>query len=89
MIDRNRSISMLEVAQTLGLSKSAVSRALNNKSGVSDETRELVLKTCDQMGYRINPNIQDLVRRSISGVTKNIAFVLVGRLLRTPAMQAL
>ncbi|MBQ9047609.1 MAG: LacI family DNA-binding transcriptional regulator [Solobacterium sp.] len=44
-------ISAKEIAQKLGVSPSAVSIAMNNRPGISDETREMILKAADEMGY--------------------------------------
>ena len=46
-----RKITMQVIAEHLGLSTYAVSRALSGKSGVSPETRELIMKTAGQLGY--------------------------------------
>lgn len=40
-----------ELATRTGVSISTISRVLNNRSGVADETRAKVLKTMDDMGY--------------------------------------
>ena len=40
-----------ELATRTGVSISTISRVLNNRSGVADETRAKVLKTMDNMGY--------------------------------------
>ncbi len=45
------SITAKELAAKLGLSTAAVSMALNNKPGVSRETRQLVLDTAEKEGY--------------------------------------
>lgn len=44
-------ITAKELAKKLGISPSAVSLALNDKPGVSKQTRNLVLETAMQMGY--------------------------------------
>lgn len=44
-------ITAKELAQKLGLSPAAVSMALNNKPGVSTETRKLVLEAAGKYGY--------------------------------------
>lgn len=44
-------ITAKELAQILHLSQTAVSMALNNKPGVSTETRALVIKTAEQYGF--------------------------------------
>src|SRR5699024_10382902 len=40
-----------ELAKKLGLSEAAVSMALNNKPGVSRETRQLIFDTAEREGY--------------------------------------
>ncbi|MCC8101522.1 MAG: LacI family transcriptional regulator [Clostridiales bacterium] len=45
------SITAKELARLLNLSATAVSMALNNKPGVSRETRELVIKEAETLGY--------------------------------------
>lgn len=45
------SITAKELAKLLKLSEAAVSLALNNKPGVSRETRKRVLEACQQYGY--------------------------------------
>lgn len=44
-------ITAREIANALGLSPSAVSLALNNKPGVSDETRSIVLEYAERHGF--------------------------------------
>lgn len=45
------SITAKELAKKLGLSAAAVSMALNNKPGVSRETRQLILDEAEKAGY--------------------------------------
>ena len=48
---------MQQIADLAGVSKFAVSRALSGKSGVSTQTREMILKTAGQLGYfKNNPS---------------------------------
>lgn len=49
----NNKITMQELADRLNISKNAVSLALNNKPGVSDDTRQLVLTLANKLGYSI------------------------------------
>src|ERR1700722_5090875 len=42
---------LAEVAKKVGVSEATVSRVLNNKTGVSDSTREAVLTALDVLGY--------------------------------------
>lgn len=44
-------VTMKEIAGQLGLSINAVSLALNDRAGVSEETRRLVLNTAEELGY--------------------------------------
>lgn len=44
-------ITAKEIAKKLGISTTAVSMALNNKPGVSTETRRLVIKTAEENGF--------------------------------------
>ncbi|PLT47592.1 DNA-binding transcriptional regulator [Paenibacillus pasadenensis] len=44
-------VTMQAIADRLNLSKNSVSQALTGKAGVSDETRQLIQKTAEEMGY--------------------------------------
>ncbi|HEX7057202.1 MAG TPA: LacI family DNA-binding transcriptional regulator [Bacilli bacterium] len=44
-------VTIQEIADLTGVSKFAVSRALSGKSGVSAQTREMILKAAGQLGY--------------------------------------
>lgn len=68
------SITAKELAQKLGLSAAAVSMALNNKPGVSESTRDLVLKTAKECGF-------DFSRQRLSGEMNKgtIAFLMYRR----------
>lgn len=61
-------MTIKEVAQLANVSISAVSFVLNNKKGVSPETREKVQNIIKQVGYTPNPNS----RRLIFNKTNNI-----------------
>lgn len=72
-------ITMKDIAKKLNLSINAVSLVLNNKAGVSEETRSLVLKTADDMGYFDNkPKYLN------SFASKNICLVLEPRFFNDP-----
>ena len=45
-------VTIQDIADELGLSRNTVSKALNNVSGLSDATRERVIKTAIDMGYK-------------------------------------
>ncbi len=42
---------MQQIADAAGVSKFAVSRALTGKPGVSEHTREMIVRTAGQLGY--------------------------------------
>ena len=44
-------VTMRDIAEKLNISINAVSIALNDKPGVSDQMRLLILRTADEMGY--------------------------------------
>ncbi|NQX40872.1 LacI family transcriptional regulator [Pedobacter steynii] len=47
-------VTIYDIAEKLNLNPSSVSRALNNGSNVSLSTRELILKTAEEMNYKVN-----------------------------------
>ncbi|MBZ4662940.1 MAG: transcriptional regulator, LacI family [Caloramator sp.] len=57
----NKVVTIKDVAKKAGVSVSTVSRAFNNYSDINPETRELILKVADELGYK--PNI---IARSLS-----------------------
>lgn len=78
-------VSMCDVATRAKVSKATVSRVLNGKGVVSPTVRQKVLTACDDLKYKLNFNIQDLVLKSRTGATRNIAFVMVGKEFADPA----
>ncbi|WP_440119016.1 LacI family DNA-binding transcriptional regulator [Paenibacillus sp. QZ-Y1] len=44
-------VTMQQIADAAGVSKFAVSRALTGKPGVSEHTREMIIRTAGQLGY--------------------------------------
>lgn len=64
------SVTAKELARLLGLSPAAVSLALNNKPGVSAQTRQLVWDKAKQLGYDFSRNTD---RRS--GINGTICFL--------------
>ena len=61
-----------DIAARAGISYATVSRALNGKYGVSEETRSKVIAIAEEMGYRPNAIAQGLVNRS----TKTVGLVI-------------
>ncbi len=79
------SVTMRDVAKAVGVSTTTISKALNYKPDVSDDLRRRIFAVCDEMGYRLNSSIQDLARRGRGGLTRNIAFVMMGNAFADPA----
>jgi len=65
-------IGIKRLAQHLNVSIGTVSRALNNRPDVSEETRKRVLEAADELGYVANQSGRSL-RRGMTGV---IAFMM-------------
>ena len=58
--DTLKKVTLNDIAARLNLSKSLVSRALLNKYGVSEDTRQLIIQTAREMNYsspKWNPNM--------------------------------
>ncbi|HEB09826.1 MAG TPA: LacI family transcriptional regulator, partial [Spirochaetales bacterium] len=47
--------SIIDVAKRAGVTKSTVSRVLNNQPHVTAKTREKVLKTIEELDFQPNP----------------------------------
>lgn len=58
----SRRVTARDVAGKLGLSTMTVSRALNRRPNVDEETRELVLRTARKLGYSPNDIAKSLAR---------------------------
>lgn len=79
-------MSIKRLAESLNLSKSTVSRALNGYTDVNPRTRERILTAAQKMGYRPNPT----ARRLASGQSKAIGIVLpsYSRVFISPAFSS-
>lgn len=62
-------ITMKDVADKAGVSKATVSMVLNHNDRISGPTRERVLKTMDELGYKPNEWARKLV--SFRGLNKS------------------
>lgn len=60
-----------DIAKKLSISPTAISFVLNNKPGVSEETRRKVLKVIEQMGYNTN-----IFSKSALTHNRNIRFII-------------
>ncbi len=49
-----KEVTIYDIAKTLNLSASTVSRALKNKTVINEDTRKRVLRCAEEMGYRSN-----------------------------------
>ena len=74
---KRKKVTMKDIAGKLNLSVNAVSLALNDRDGVSDETRKLVLNTAEKMGY-----LEQSVRYMQTFAGKNICVLLKDRYFR-------
>ena len=67
------SITAKELAKKLGLSQTAVSMALNNKSGVSTETRRIVVDTAMTLQDFLSKKIK-LAASTLSAIAPTMRF---------------
>ena len=49
-----RRVTIKDIAREAGVSKGAVSYALNDRPGLADSTRERILRIADELGWRPN-----------------------------------
>ncbi|MCK0158295.1 LacI family transcriptional regulator [Cellulophaga sp. F20128] len=56
-------VTIKDVAKKLNVSISSVSRAFNDKYDIKKETKELILKTAEEMGYFPNPIAKNLSQK--------------------------
>lgn len=54
-----KSKNIKDIAKLAGVSYASVSRALNNKPGISEETRHRIFQICKQEGYRIHTTLKN------------------------------
>jgi LacI family transcriptional regulator len=65
-------VTTKDIARICGISRATVDRALNGKTGIKEETRELILKKAEELGYR-----PDLLARSlVKGKTMTLGIVV-------------
>ncbi len=74
--DGLRRRTLQDVANAVGLTANTVSRALNDKPGVSDATRALIKAEAERIGYVPNPHARSLVlgsRKTIGVILTDLA----------------
>ena len=75
-----KEVKMQDIADRLGISVVAVSKALSGKSGVSEAMRAKVCRTAEELNYVYNPR-----RKSVQGLREISACLLPqGSLTLTP-----
>lgn len=74
---RRKNVTMKDIAEQLGLSINAVSLALNNRSGISEETRKQILNVAEELGY-----LEQTPRFTKVYASKNICVLLEHRFFR-------
>ncbi|MCH3971359.1 MAG: LacI family DNA-binding transcriptional regulator [Oscillospiraceae bacterium] len=72
-----KAVRMVDIAKRVGVSTVTVSKALADKEGVSDEIRERIKETAQQMGYQMVP----ASRKSRQSGTGNIGIVVPARFI--------
>jgi LacI family transcriptional regulator len=63
---RKKSVTLLHIAERLGLTIQTVSKALRGHPGMSEETRGLVIQTAAAMGYRTKEQLHQLEQERIA-----------------------
>ncbi|MRH41595.1 LacI family DNA-binding transcriptional regulator [Aquibacillus halophilus] len=61
-------VSILDIAKHAGVSKSTVSRVLNNNENVSEKTKRVVLDVIDDLGYRPNASARALSSKKTNSI---------------------
>lgn len=83
-METKREVNIRAVAGRAGVSIAAVSRALNRKPNVSKAMSAKVERACAELGYKLNPCVQDFIRKGRNGVTRNLAYVIVADSISSP-----
>ncbi len=78
-----RRVTINDIAREAGVSKGAVSYALNDRPGLADSTRERILRIADELGWRPNS-----AARSLSASRANACGLVLARPPRTLAVEA-
>lgn len=76
-----RNVTMQDIADHYGVSKVTVSKALNDKDGVSDDLKKKIQDTAREMGYRFN----SIARSLKDSATYNIGVIIPERFIEDNA----
>ncbi len=58
-------VTVKDLAKELNVSLNTINKGLNNKPGISEETREKIIETAARMGYQVNRVAQSLARNPV------------------------
>lgn len=72
--DKDRAVTMADVARLANVSKPTVSRALSNSPLVNKETREHVMSVAHRHGYAVNRNAQKLRHKRTNTIAVSLDF---------------
>lgn len=75
-------VTMRDIAQRVGVSSVTISKALNDKEGVSEELKSEIKLVAEEMGYRFNTHAKSMK----GGLSYNIGIIVPERF--TSAMQS-
>jgi len=70
-------VTMKDIAEKIGVSSVTVSKALNDKEGVSEELRDRIKRVASEMGYRINTTAKSMKE----GYSYNIGVIIPERFI--------
>lgn len=70
-----KAVKLADIAKVVGVSTVSVSKALAGKGGVSEEMKEKIIRTAEELGY-VSPSV---VKQSRAGGTGNIGILLPQR----------
>ncbi|MDU0348735.1 LacI family DNA-binding transcriptional regulator [Actinomyces sp. MRS3W] len=88
-MDTQRRVTLDDVAAAAGVSKSAASKALNNRADVSAVTKERVLEACKDLGYVRPENALSRTYPAIAVVSDDLATAYTIEVLKGAATAAL
>lgn len=63
-----KKVVMQDIADRMNISKNSVSQALSGKDGVSEETRQKIIKTAEEMGYRYKKKTRSSDRQQVKTI---------------------